>query len=135
MLIGPSTRPLLPQPPRDDDDLRTVIRYLQDMAEVMGRFQSAIVVNTVGAIGLRGLSSTGTVSQNLTQSFDISNATRLLWTFTGFEADTSYMIYSMQTKQSWSSFITETTKTTTDVLFTFGSPVASGTIMHVLLMR
>lgn len=135
MLIGPSARPILPRPISDSADLKAVIAYLKDLDKALSTFQSAIVANAIGLNGVRGISSTGTVAQNFLHTFNISNMTQMTWTFTSFEADASYMVLTMQSKQTWDSFVTETTRTTSNITFTFGGVVASGTIMHCVLVR
>ena len=135
MLVGPSARPFLPVPINANADLKAIVLYLQELDKSLSTFQSAIVANTVGLIGVHGLSSTGTVAQNFVQSFNITDLTQLNWVFSSFEMDASYMVLGMQSKQSWDSFITETTRTTTDITFNFGGQVASGTLMQVVLIR
>ena len=135
MLIGPSTRPILPRVPDLSYDLKAVIAYLQDLDKALSTFQSAIVANAIGLNGVRGLSSTGVTAQNFVHTFNISNLTQMIWTFTSFEADASYLCLTMQSKQTWDSFVTETSRTTSNITFTFGGAVASGTIMHCVLLR
>ena len=135
MLVGPSARPFLPVPINANADLTAVIAYLQELDKSLSTFQSAIVANTVGLIGIHGLSSTGTVAQNFVQSFNITDLTQLNWVFSSFEADASYIVIGVQSKNSWDSFVTETSKTTTGMTFNFGGQVASGTILNVVLLR
>ena len=135
MLIGPSSRPILPRPPSDNAELKDLIHYLKDLDKALTTFQSVIVSNTFGLAGIRGLSGSGVVAQNFIQSFKVGNLTNILWSFTGFEGNASYILLTSLSKQTWNNFVTETTRTTTDVLINFGDIVTSGTILHCCLIQ
>lgn len=135
MLVGPTSRPVLPKPPEITANLRDVLAYLKELDKALTTFQSNIVSNSVGVLGLRGLSSTGVVAQNFIQSFNISGLTTLTWTFTSFESNASYLVFAMQSKTDTTQWVSETTRNTSTVVFNFATQIASGTLMGVLLVR
>lgn len=134
MLIGPGTRPILPVLPREDEGLRGIIHYLRQLDTALRVFNSQVVVNSVGMVGTRGLSATGTVAQNFRESLAIGGRGSATWTFTGFEADTSYMVLAMSSVPA-STFLTGVTMTLSGVDFTFAPTNASGIRYDVMLLR
>lgn len=134
MLVGPSTGSSFPTRPHEGSSFREILLYLQDLERSISRQQSSIVAFSVGFLGLRGLSSTGTTAQNFNNVLSISNVTSVTWTFTSFEADASYMIFAMPTVTA-STMITSLSQTTSTVSFNFSAVVPSGINMNVLLLR
>lgn len=132
MLIGPGTRPVFPSPPDRTEGLEGIYRYIEDLESVFGFNHANIVLNSFGLIGVRGLSSMGTTSNNFVKSLDISSVCTITWTFSNLEADATYMLFV-------STFPTNlgmaATRNTTGVDFTFGPKTPSGMLLNVLLLR
>lgn len=112
-----------------------IYRYLEDFDRAAANYLSSIVANTVGILGVRGLSGSGTIAQNFVRgSLAIGNQTSLAWTFTGIEGDASYMIlYSPN--RSTGMVMTVQSRQTTQVLFTFNPACPSGMLLDVMLLR
>ena len=96
---------------------------------------SAIVGNTVGMLGVRGLSSTGSVARNFVrQSLTIGNQTSINWIFSNIEIDSSFMVFCFPSV-STGVVMTSYTQATTQVNFVFNPAVPSGILMNILLLR
>lgn len=135
MLVGPPHRAFLPRVPVKEEGLDGIFRYLEDFDRAAANYLSSIVANSVGMLGVRGLSSSGTIARNFTkQSLQIGGLTEAAWVFTGLEADASFMIFA-----SFSSttgiVMTSTVQQTTQVLLRFNPAAPSGALVNVLLLR
>ena len=134
MLIGPSHRSFLPRVPDPSEGLDGIYRYLEDFDRAASHYLSAIVANTVGLVGVRGISSTGTVSQNFIGRLMISAVTQASFIFTGLEANVSYMVFSQPSVSSGVS-ITGITAETSRILFDFGSVTPTNASLNILILR
>ena len=135
MLIGPSTRPTLPELPSESEGIRGIIRYLRDLEFSVNSFVSAIVVNSVALAGVRGISSSGIVPKNfVAQAVDFSNRTTGLWVFDAPESDVSYMlIFSPNSTASFA--LINITRFSTGVIFQIANTGISGLKLDCLLLR
>lgn len=136
MLIGPPYQPSLPDPPREPNaNLKDILEYLRDLPESVGKSLQAIVANTVGLGGVRGISSSGIIPRNFVkQALYIGNTTSASWVFSNIEADASYLIF-YSPSVSTGVVLTQQTRTTTAVNFVFNPAVPSGALLDVLLLR
>ena len=135
MLTGPPHRPQLPRPPHETEGLAGIYQYLRQLDQALGVSLSAIVGNTIGMLGVKGLSSSGVVARNFVrQSLNIGGQTSINWVFTNIEVDASFMIfYSPST--STGAVLTSYTQATTNVNFVFSPVVPSGLTMNIFLLR
>lgn len=135
MLVGPPHRAFLPRIPDRAEGLEGVFQYLEDFDRAAANYLSTIVTNTVGMLGVRGLSSSGTIARNFVRhSLVVGGISQAAWVFTGPEADISYMILYSGNRTT-GLVMTGQTKQTTQVLFTFSPLPPSGMLMDVLLLR
>lgn len=135
MLVGAPPRPDLPRVPDPSLGLEGIYNYLRELDPVLQNFVSTLVRSTVGMIGVRGLSATGTLPQNFTKSsLDIGNQTSVSWVFTNMESDASYMIFYSPSVNT-GVVLTSLTRATTNVSFRFNPVVPSGVLMDILLLR
>lgn len=135
MLIGPSYQSHLPEPPADPSSIHDILEYLRELPEMVGRNIQAIVANTVGIVGVRGLSSSGIMPRNFVkQSLLIGGQTSASWVFPAIESDASYLIFYSPTVTTGVVMVGQT-RTTTAVNFRFNPPVSSGILLDVLLLR
>lgn len=135
MLTGVPLRPLTPPLPSPDAELKDIIQYLRSLDTAINTFITRVVTNAQGMLGVRGLSSSGVISQNFTYgSLGIGNQTSIWWSFANIEPDASYMIlYSPN--MSTGMVMTKQTRTTTGVQFTFNPNVLSGMLLDLCLLR
>lgn len=134
MLFGPSQRPRLPDPPAEAEGLPGVVRYLRGLDRALETYLTSVIVGTIGVVGLRGLSTSGTPAQNLVKSLAIGNQTSISWVFSNMELDASYMLlYSATTTTG--VVLTSLVRTTTSADFTFNPAVPSGVRLDVVLLR
>lgn len=135
MLVGIPIRPQLPILPALGSDLAAIHRYLQDLEQTINVYMSRIVSNAVGLVGVRGLSSSGVVSQNFIQgSLAIGGHTSLTWGFSNIETDASYMVFYSPSVSTGMVMVGQT-RMTTGVAFTFNPAVPSGMLLDILLLR
>jgi len=135
VLTGVPLRPLTPPLPSPDAELKDIIQYLRSLDTAINTFITRVVTNAQGMLGVRGLSSSGVISQNFTYgSLGIGNQTSIWWSFANIEPDASYMIlYSPN--MSTGMVMTKQTRTTTGVQFTFNPNVLSGMLLDLCLLR
>ena len=135
MLIGPSTRPALPELPREVDGIRGIIKYLRNLDSSVNSFVSAIVTNSVALAGVRGISSSGNVPKNFVgQAIDFSSRTTGVWVFDAPERDVSYML--LFSPNSTASFaLVNITRYSTGVIFQIANTGISGLKLDCLLLR
>ena len=134
MLVGPPIRPILPRLPTAAEGSDGILRYLQDLERSVNVFFSAVAGQTVGMLGVQGLSSSGTVARNFTARLSISNATSAVWSLMRPEPDASYLLLSSPSR-STGMVMTVRTLTTTGVEFTFSPAVPSGMLLDLVLFR
>ena len=135
MLVGPPHRPHLPAPPHESEGLSGIYRYLHELHQALGVGMSAIVGNSVGMLGIKGLSSSGNIARNFVkQSLQIGNQTSIGWTFTNIEVDASYMLFYTPSSAT-GMVMTSYTQQTTQALFTFNPAVPSGLTLNIMLVR
>lgn len=130
MLIGPSVRPGGFDTTPDQADIKSIVAFIHQLDKSL----RAIVLNSVGLIGVRGLSTSGTPSNNFAFSLGIGRQTSVSWNFPQPEQDPSYMItYSIS--QTSGVVMTSMLRTASNVTFTFVQPGPTGAIMDILLVR
>lgn len=135
MLHGPSYKPRLQPPPRADEGLQGIYNYLRDLDQEVGTFFSSIVTDTIGMLGVKGLSSTGIPARNFVkQSLAIGGQTSASWIFTNMEMNASYLIFYSPSVSTGMNLIGQT-RMTTAVSFNFQPAVPSGVLLDVLLLR
>lgn len=133
MLVGPS-RPAYPPLPTEAEGLRGILNYLRGLQRFNNDNLSTVVATTIGLLGVRGLSATGTPANNFTRGFlDIGDQTSSVWSLV-MESNATYLVlYSASV--STGVVITDISKGTTSVTFTFNPAVPSGVRLDLVLLR
>ena len=136
MLLGPSLRLDTFQSDRGNaNSIEGIRRYLEELGRNLKTHYSTIVTNTVGMIGVRGLSGTGVAAQNFVKvGLAIGGQTTAAWLFSSAESDISYMLLYTPSA-STGMVITQVSKQTTQALFSFNPTVPSGMLLDILLLR
>lgn len=108
-------------------------KYLKDLDFSLQQIIANVVTDTVGMLGVRGLSSTGTPARNFTRSaLAIGGGTTAQWVFSSIEANPSYLVF---TAPHASVLITTVTRETTRILLTFSPTVLSDTVLDLMILR
>ena len=134
MLVGPPHRAELPRLPVERDGMPGILRYLEDLHRTLTVSLSSVVGQTIGLLGVRGLSSSGTGAQNFVKTLAIGNQTSVTWAFDNPEPDASYLLFSSP-RVSTGVVMTGQTRGVTNVVLTFLPAVPSGLQLDLLLLR
>ena len=133
MLQGPSYQPRLPRAPSKDEGLDALYEYIKDLEQSLYSIVSNVVVDTVGLLGVRGLSSTGLGAKNFTRfALPIGGGTTAQWIFSNIEQNASYLVL---TAPHASVLITTVARETTRILFTFSPTILTGTTLDLMILR
>ena len=135
MLVGVPLRPQLPRPPVPEEGLDGIYRYLRVLDHAVQVYISDVLTGAVGFLGTRGISSTGTISQNFVRgALSIGNQTSAVWSFANIEPDASYILFT-QPSSTASVAILSISQTPTSARFNFSGIVPTNATMNVLLLR
>ena len=140
MLQGPPGRVWFPYPPGargtgPDPDLRQITDYLADIADRISAQLESVVLNTVGFLGIHGLSSSGISSQNFTYgNLPLGGLTQATWVFTNMELDATYLVFYAISAPASAPLVGQT-RATTNVVFNFGGVVPAGVFVDLVLLR
>jgi len=137
LLVGPGkTQVPVPVPSATEPDEPAGLVAIRQYLEMLARTDtgSNIVTNTIGIIGTRGLSGTGTPAENFTKILNIGNQTQMSWNFANKEADASFMVF-YSPSASTGMVMTKLTKSVSNVLFNFSPAVPSGLLLDLVMFR
>lgn len=135
MLLGVPLRPQLPPIPLQGTDLEGIRRYLEQLDQAVFVYISEVLTGAVGLLGVRGISSSGTVAQNFLPGPLVPGVTTTsLLRLPRLEPDASYVLFLQPTAPA-STVITSWTQMTSGVIFNFAAPPPPGSVVNVLLLR
>lgn len=133
MLLGPSQKLNLPSIPNPEEGIQGIIKYLEGLEKTVLNYTASLVTGSIGMIGIRGLSSSGTSAQNFVERVSLDRVATGRWVFDNPEPDTSYMLFFSGSVPA-STIITGVERGTTYAIVTCTTGI-TGLYADILLLR
>ena len=135
MLTGVPLRPQLPPLPELEEGIEGIHHYLRSLDHAVQVYISDVLTGAIGFLGTKGISSSGTISQNFVKgALAIGGQTSAVWTFANIEMDASYILFT-QPSSTASVVLLSMSQTPTSASFNFSGAVPTGQTMNILLLR